>query len=153
MDIAFRAASEAKAFVTAEGAHSFLVAESPKLPFQAGSFGLIVDRAVGAIAPAARTRYFQEVDRLLKPGGLVLAYFHRPARGARSAWQRLVTAGPRRVVRWVAGKRGHRGLNPQMIRDLLPGSIELVSLAESALQPRTGARFTYALLRKASQAN
>jgi len=53
----------------------FAVAEAPRLPFSDGTFSLIFDRGVLQHVPApAWPRYFEEVTRLLRPGGRYLQY-------------------------------------------------------------------------------
>lgn len=136
LDIAFGALVEARSRTRATGKDaSFLVAEAPLLPFQVESFSLIFDRGcLQAIPKDAWPAYFREVDRLLKPGGVLQLFCSKPL----PEFPRLLSyRGIRARARWLLGRRGPQFLSHSLLRQLA-GSLEVQSLEDSLFRPRAG---------------
>ena len=137
LDIALGAVSQARRLSeTKQVKPSFVVAEVPILPFRADAFALIFDRGcLQAIPREAWPRYFEEVERLLGPGGTLQLFVSKPLR----KFPPLTSyRGLRARARWLLGKRGAQFLSHSLLQELLPPSMESVSLRDFPYQPKTG---------------
>ena len=98
----------------------FVLAESPSLPLRAGAFSFVHDH--GCLQHVARRlwpAHFQEVARLLRPGGALELSLTRPVGGRISS--RLERPPSRSKLESLAG-----------------GSLELVSMEDFPFQPKVG---------------
>jgi len=149
LDIAFSALTQARERVAKEGTTAgFVVAAAPVLPFQSGAFSLVFDRGcLQALPREAWPVYFEEVRRLLKPGGTFQLFASKPVRKFPPL---LSYRGLRARARWVLGRRGPQFLNHDLLRKLAGPSLEAQRMENFTFQPTAGPPrdMTHALFRK-----
>jgi SAM-dependent methyltransferase len=121
----------------------FLVAEAPRFPFASETFSLVFDRGVLHHVPAeAWPRYFREVTRILRPGGLYFQYCPR------RPMPRLVSY---RGLRARGGRvRRRRPAPGEAMRRATPPSMPAIEIHEVPFAARDGRelRFTFGLFKK-----
>jgi SAM-dependent methyltransferase len=146
VDIAFAAVSQAKRLAAEQGSSArFAVVEAPDLPFRSEAFGLVFDRGcLQAIPRSAWPKYFQEVERLLRPGGQLWLYCSTVA-DARVASRR----GLRLMARRLLGRKPRRSLSEAIVRHL-PASLETVEIEDRTFRTPAGRNrlLVYGLFRK-----
>jgi SAM-dependent methyltransferase len=102
---------------------SFVVAEVPAMPLREGYASFVFDRGCLQHLPRRLwTRYFAEVERLLRPGG-ALQLFVSGRDPAASRVGGRVRSSIRRVRRWRTGKGP---ASTRLLRRLLPSSMDAV---------------------------
>jgi SAM-dependent methyltransferase len=141
LDVATGAISQARELALARAARcAFVLAEVPAMPFREGAFAFLFDRGCLQSIPRARwSRYFSEVARLLRSGGLLQLYVSK-ARPA-GATARLRSLGRRLMGR--SGPGGPIFASPGLIRRMLPEALEVLDLRELPVADMPGSRRTY----------
>jgi SAM-dependent methyltransferase len=120
------------------------VVEAPALPFRSDTFGLVFDRGcLQAVPRQAWPKYFQEVQRLLRPGGHLWLYCSTVARSG------LMT---RRGLRQMLGRVGGKGsvsLSGSILEHL-PRSMETIEIEDREFRTPAGRDrlLVYGLFRK-----
>jgi len=146
VDIAHAAVVQAKHLGEEKGSPArFMVVEAPDLPFRSGAFGLVFDRGcLQAIPRTSWQKYFQEVDRLLQPGGRLWLYCSTVERPGL-----LSKRGLKMRARRLLGKGGPGSLSDAILRHL-PTSMETVELENRTFRTPAGRTrlLAYGLFRK-----
>jgi SAM-dependent methyltransferase len=142
LDIALAATLAARQVAEERGVEpAFVVAEAPILPFREEAFVLVFDRG-GCLQHMPRPawpRYFWEVKRILKPGGMLQLFIHRKAGLRTRAWLRAL-------------RRGHRPqvLSHDLLRKMASPSLRELTMRDFSFTTSTGQSrlFTYGLFEK-----
>jgi len=148
-DIAYSAVREAREAAVSEGARAdFIVAAAPDLPFQTNSAAFLFDRGcLQAVDRRSWPRYFQEVDRVLKPGGRFQLFVSQ----RRRPWKERLSPGGLRIGlrRMVRRKRGAEFSDADILR-LAPAGWERLALDHFPLRHQHGKVriYTYIFFRK-----
>ncbi len=151
LDIAHAATKQGKDLAGAKAVRAeFVVAEAPTLPFRDKAFGLVFDRGcLQAIPRSSWPNYFNEVDRVLVPGGMLQLYVSRPSRKPPTL---LSARGLRARIRRLQGrpKGGPSFLSPSVIREVVPGSFRELALEQFEFHTKSDVtrQFVYALFEK-----
>jgi len=126
VDIAHAAVAQAKRHAEEQDSPArFMVVEAPALPLRSGTVGLVFDRGcLQAIPRSAWPKYFQEVDRLLQPGGQLWLYCSTVADAPLLSRRRL-----RRLLQRLGRRRPPRSLSEEILRHL-PASMATVELED-----------------------
>jgi len=122
----------------------FMVVEAPALPFKPDAFGLVFDRGcLQAIPRSAWPTYFREVERVLRPGGLLWLYCSTVSRPPL-----LSKRGLRFLARRMLGRA--RGSLAEIIEAHLPSSMERIELENRSFTTPAGKSrlLVYGLFRK-----
>jgi ubiquinone/menaquinone biosynthesis C-methylase UbiE len=152
LDIAHAATKQGKDLAGAKGVRAeFVVAEAPTLPFRDQAFGLVFDRGcLQAIPRSSWPTYFNEVDRVLVPGGMLQLYVSRQSKRP----PKLLSArGLRARIRRLQGGRPKGGpsfLSPGVIREVVPDSFRELALEQFEFHTKSDVtrQFVYALFKK-----
>jgi SAM-dependent methyltransferase len=127
----------------------FMVVEAPVLPFRPQAFGLVFDRGcLQAIPRTAWPTYFREIERVLRPGGLLWLYCSTVSRPSL-----LSKRGLRFMARRMLGRA--RGSLAEIIQDQLPSSMETLELENRSFTTPAGQTrlLVYGLFRKGGSAS
>ncbi|MGH2722667.1 MAG: class I SAM-dependent methyltransferase [Actinomycetota bacterium] len=149
-DIAVAAVERATGMASEAGsAASFLAAEAPLLPFRSQSFALVFDR--GCLQNLTRVvwpAYFQEAERLLRPGGLLQLYASRPEFGPPLSPRGIVNR--LRALRSARRRHKREFFSRRPMRRALPASFEPLEVTEFPFRTTDGRkrRFIYILARR-----
>lgn len=125
----------------------FLVAEVPLLPIREGAISFVFDRGcLQQIPKRMWPRYFDEVDRVLRPGGSFQLYVTKRDPSAGSPARRLV----RRLRAAVPRRSGHPPVSTELIRRMAPAGWDILDEGETRFRGRGALRrvTVYALARK-----
>lgn len=150
VDIAVAAVERAARLARDAGsAASFVAAEAPLLPFVSQTFALVFDRGcLQNIAGESWPAYFREVERLLRPGGLLQLYASRPEFGPLLSARGVVN----RLRAFRSARRRHKRefFSPRTMRKALPPSFHPVEVTEFPFRTRDGRkrRFVYVLAQR-----
>jgi SAM-dependent methyltransferase len=150
-DIAYSAVREARdATDPGQTPAGFVVAAAPDLPFQTNSAAFVFDRGcLQAVDRRSWPRYFQEVDRVLKPGGAFQLFVSQ----RRRPWkERLSPAGLRIGLRRIVRRKRGAGFSDSDILRLAPAGWQRLALDHFPLRHQHGKVriYTYMLFRKSS---
>jgi SAM-dependent methyltransferase len=139
LDIAYGAVAEARRLTQERGLPAeFLVGEAPILPFRDASFAFVFDRGCMQNVPqSVWPAYFEEVERLLAPGGMFQLYCSKPAREGLSFSPRRLRKRIRRALR--RRKPKERNLSHEFLLGLVPPSLTTVSMEDFLFHTRGGA--------------
>jgi SAM-dependent methyltransferase len=151
LDIAHAALSQAREYSASKGVRpSFVAGAAPILPFRAGSFSIVFDRGcLQAIPREAWPMYFQEIARLLRPGGVLQLLVSKPLKRFPSL---LSYRGVRARLRWMLGRRGPQFLSHELLTSLLPASMRVETLEDFPFRTTTGPprAMTHGIFRKST---
>lgn len=153
LDIAFGVVAEAANAARGAGsAARFIVGAAPLLPLRTGSLALVFDRGcLQALRPREWPTYFEEVSRVLVPGGVLQLYASRPVTGLAGASSfRAVRTRLRSALK--GRTRPEPRLDPDAVRRLVPPTMRVAELREQLwdLTSRDGKerKVTYAVIEK-----
>jgi len=119
MDIAIAAARKAMGQVTETNA-VFVVGAAPELPFATGSFSFVFDRGcMHNMRPDIWGAYLADVDRVLRPGGMLELYYTGAVVG------RTLSARMRTRYRQMRGRGKPRHLTVESLSALLPPGLHV----------------------------
>ena len=145
VDIAHAAVLRARGLAQErESPARFMVVEAPALPFKPDAFGLAFDRGcLQAITRSAWPAYFREVERILRPGGLLWLYCSTVSRPPL-----LSKRGLRFMTRRMLGRA--RGSLAEIIQAHLAPSMETLELENRSFATPAGKTrlLVYGLFRK-----
>lgn len=122
------AAHRADYYGVGEQLHPVAYAPCPQLPFSRGAFDLVVSNSVMEFIPDHRREYFEEMLRVLRPGGLLVVstenglfpvdyYTHMPfprlrrQRARERNWPYGLTWWE--IRKWIGSRPGVRDLSPE----------------------------------------
>jgi SAM-dependent methyltransferase len=149
VDIALAAARRATGNRQSDGANArFVVAEVPTMPFHEGRTAFVFDRGCLQQLPARLWGpYFSEIERLLRPGGVLQLYVAKPDPST-SGVRGRARAAARRLLRRTGRKRP--APSPRMLLGLLPPSMGALETSEFPFRMKSGKTrvFVYLLARK-----
>src|SRR5436190_1522961 len=133
VDIAHAAVLRAKGLAEERKSPArFMVVEAPVLPLRSEAFGLVFDRGcLQAIPRSSWPTYFREVERVLRPGGLLWLYCSTVSRPPL-----LSKRGLRFMARRMRGRA--RGSLGEIIQAQLPSSMETLELENRSFSTPAG---------------
>lgn len=136
IDIAFSALLQAKQRHGA-GNVAFATADASRIPCRSAAFAFIFDRGCLQNLPRERwPNYFEEIDRLLLPGGVLQVFCCKASNDIASPFSK---SGLAARAAWLRGHRsGPQFASSSYIRKLLPHSLEVVRESTSAVRLKSG---------------